>query len=446
MKAAVVIIAVGATVYFCLQALLIVWNADGRCSGCRPDSEGSWSIGILRGPSPFELVPIEESPSRFNSRTSWPVANPVVTCASQPESSNFVADPFLFQHSDRRLYMFYETKSSLRHRGEIGASFSLDEGFTWTSLGGRLGRALAPVLSLHFPVQRSATCVRSTDTQLLVATDWLARGALVSTCDQSADNRNMRGHNWPFNRWIDPARESGAVKNGELEIYYADTPLGPWKAHGRNPVMNGDRRLGARSAGRPLVFNGSLYRFGQDCGETYGRGTVALPTKYRWNAVRQHHADVQQLSSGDWVAAIDADRLPSGAIVAKLASWRWQSLLASPPFSPLSKLQDHDLSGGPYRMLSTQGVSAGGFVAANVGGLWLLGLRTAAFSGELAGPGNLCGRWPGAVTSESLRPSKAVRGRRRSHLDVFDSQAHKDREGAVLRHPYGTCVLAPAPV
>lgn len=29
----------------------------------------------------------------------------------------------------------YETKSTVRHRGEIAASVSADEGFTWTSLG-----------------------------------------------------------------------------------------------------------------------------------------------------------------------------------------------------------------------------------------------------------------------------------------------------------------------
>jgi hypothetical protein len=73
---------------------------------------------------------------------------------------------------------------------------------------------------------------------------------------------------------------------------------------------------------------------------TYGRGTVAYrvdvltatefrqtrinfssisPPAYgpvgRWNAARQHHADIQQLPSGEWIAAIDGDRVPSGAIV-----------------------------------------------------------------------------------------------------------------------------------
>lgn len=77
----------------------------------------------------------------------------------------------------------------------------------------------------------------------------------------------------------------------------------------------------------------------QDCKDTYGKGIVAyrvdklsptefkqtrvdIPgispapygTKYQWNAARQHHVDVQQLPSGTWVAAVDADRVPSGAV------------------------------------------------------------------------------------------------------------------------------------
>lgn len=57
---------------------------------------------------------------------------------------------------------------------------------------------------------------------------------------------------------------------GELEIWHADSPLGPWEQHAANPVKNGARHLGARSGGRPLVYDGKLYRFGQDCGDTYG--------------------------------------------------------------------------------------------------------------------------------------------------------------------------------
>lgn len=68
------------------------------------------------------------------------------------------------------------------------------------------------------------------------------------------------------------------------------------------------------------------YRVDELTPTTFRQSRVNVPgisppqygTKYRWNAARQHHVDVQQLPSGEWVAAIDADRVPSGAI---LANW-----------------------------------------------------------------------------------------------------------------------------
>lgn len=37
-----------------------------------------------------------------------------------------------------------------------------------------------------------------------------------------------------------------------------------------NPVANGPRAAGFRNGGCLVVHDGRLYRFGQDCGETYG--------------------------------------------------------------------------------------------------------------------------------------------------------------------------------
>ena len=64
----------------------------------------------------------------------------------------------------------------------------------------------------------------------------------------------------------------GASKNGQLEIWYGSSPLGPWKPHKNNPIYNVEKSFGARNGGRPFFYNGNLYRIGQDCGETYGKG------------------------------------------------------------------------------------------------------------------------------------------------------------------------------
>jgi hypothetical protein len=93
--------------------------------------------------------------------------------------------------------------------------------------------------------------------------------------------------------------------------------------------------VGARNGGRPFVYDGNLYRVGQDCGETYGRRVrifkvevltmddykeVEVPLGFEepnkgrnaWNGARYHHLDVQHLSSGKWIAVMDGDRVPSG--------------------------------------------------------------------------------------------------------------------------------------
>jgi hypothetical protein len=66
---------------------------------------------------------------------------------------------------------------------------------------------------------------------------------------------------------------AGAVSRGgsrgdELNLYYADSPLGPWKPHRRNPVISDVRH--ARPAGRPFQVGGQWYRPTQDCSRRYG--------------------------------------------------------------------------------------------------------------------------------------------------------------------------------
>ena len=75
------------------------------------------------------------------------------------------------------------------------------------------------------------------------------------------------------------------------------------------------------------MFDGSLYRLGQDCYPTYGNQVHAFrileigPTTYAekmidtplvrassqgWNAKAMHHVDVQQIGKDKWLAAVDA--------------------------------------------------------------------------------------------------------------------------------------------
>ncbi|RRT54282.1 hypothetical protein B296_00049269 [Ensete ventricosum] len=121
----------------------------------------------------------------------------------------------------------------------------------------------------------------------------------------------------------------------------ASSLLGPWKPHKQNSVRNMGKSLGARNAGRPFTYKDELYRPGQDCGGTYGQRIrlfnvkVLAKDEYEeievplgsdepqkgsnaWNGARYHHLDVQQLTSDQWVAVMDGDRVPSGDVSRRL--------------------------------------------------------------------------------------------------------------------------------
>lgn len=317
-------------------------TSDLVSTGCHPDGEGSWSIGIFFGKSPFSLAPIELSNRSNEKSSSWPVANPVLTCASVSSAgypSNFVADPFLFIQ-DNTFYLFFETKTVATMQGDIGVARSLDQGATWEFLG----IALDEAWHLSYPYvfnYRNDTYImpegsKNGDLRLYRATkfpfEWTFEKVLVSKPLVDTSLVHYNGYYWLFTS--DFSRLS-IEKNAELEIWFSNSPLGPWKEHRKNPIYRADKSLGARNGGRLFVYEGSLYRPGQDCSGTYGRRlqvyrvenltkeeykevpvslSIGQTKKGRnsWNGVRHHHLDPQRLPSGSWVAVMDGDRVPSG--------------------------------------------------------------------------------------------------------------------------------------
>lgn len=312
-------------------------------SSCLEDGEGSWSIGVFFGDSPFSLLPIDSKDVWKNESGAWPVANPVISCGTASTlpgyPSNFVADPFLFILDDV-FYLFYETKNSITKQGDIGVSKSIDKGATWK----HLGIALDEDWHLSFPY----------------IFEYNGKVYMLPESSQKAELRLYRAVNFPLQwelekvllnkplidtflikhetrYWIFGSDHSGfgARKNGQLEIWHSDSPFGPWVPHRKNPIHNVGKSLGARNGGRPFIYDGNLYRVGQDCGETYGRKIrtfkvevlteqeykeIEVPSGFKeskkgrnaWNGARYHHLDAQQLSSGVWIGVMDGDRVPSG--------------------------------------------------------------------------------------------------------------------------------------
>ncbi|KAL2249344.1 glycosyltransferase family protein 64 protein C5 [Sesamum indicum] len=313
--------------------------------GCQEDNEGSWALGVFYGDSPFSLKPIEAMNVWKDKSAAWPVANPVITCASVSDAgfpSNFVADPFLYAQGEI-LYLFYETKNSITMQGDIGVARSIDKGATWKQLGIALDEdwhlSYPYVFEYNGNIYMMPEGSANGDLRLYRAIDfplkWTLHKVIMKKPLVDSFMIPREGKFWLFGS---DHTGIGTKKNGQLEIWHSSSPLGPWKPHKKNPIYNTDKSMGARNGGRPFVYKGNLYRIGQDCGQTYGHRIrvfrvevlnteefkeveVPFPSKEpakgrnAWNGARNHHLDVQQLSSGQWIAVLDGDRVPSGDAV-----------------------------------------------------------------------------------------------------------------------------------
>eukprot|EP00249_Psilotum_nudum_P019997 c27513_g1_i2 orf=543-2864(+) len=316
--------------------------ADSTGLACQEDNEGSWAIGVFYGDTPFSLRPIELENIWSDRGSAWPIANPVLTCASVSDAShpsNFVADPFLYIQGSK-LYVFYETKNAITKQGDIGVAESLDGGASWQHLGIALDEewhlSHPYVFKYNGQIYMMPEGSEKGDIRLYRALEfplkWTLERVLINKPLVDATLVEYKGLFWLF---ASDFERFGAKKNGELEIWYAHTPFGPWRQHKSNPVHNGDKSSGARNGGRPFIHEGYLYRIGQDCGETYGqrirlfRIQVLTKEKFRevelpfriegskkgrnvWNGLRYHHLDVQKLPTGQWIAVMDGDKVPSG--------------------------------------------------------------------------------------------------------------------------------------
>ncbi|KAL3621417.1 hypothetical protein CASFOL_036329 [Castilleja foliolosa] len=306
--------------------------------GCREDNEGSWALGVYYGESPFSLKPIETKNVWKDKSAAWPVANPVITCASLSDAgypSNLVANPFLYVQGDV-LYLFYEAKNSVTMQGDIGVSQSIDKGATWQHLGIALSedwRLSNPfVFNYNGNIYMMPEGIAKGDVRLYRAIHFPLRWTLDRVIlKKPLVDSIIISHNDKF--WLIGSDNSKMFikRDGHLEIWHStSSPLGPWKPHRKNPIYKS--MVGARNGGRPFEYNGTLYRIGHGARvfkveilTTNDYKEVEVPSdlegspflssnkgRNTWNGARINRLDVQQLDSGEWIAVADGDRVPFG--------------------------------------------------------------------------------------------------------------------------------------
>lgn len=278
----------------------------------------NWSIGIYTGSSPLSLAPASG------------VTQPVLTGASATDlRGRFVADPFMLRDGERWT-MLFELLEAETELGRIGWASS-DDGLRWRYEGVALRERFH--LSYPFclrwqgqhymiPETLGAACVRLYQADPF-PTRWRHVADLVD--GPAADPTLLRhGDRW----WLLTCPRP--YQHDVLRLHMAHDLRGPWIEHPQSPIVDGSPER-ARPAGRPLLVDGRLIRFAQDCRISYGAGVQAIeitrldPERYAermigavlghgsldpaqaWTRAGMHHIDAHPLGPGRWLACVDGN-------------------------------------------------------------------------------------------------------------------------------------------
>jgi len=194
-----------------------------------------------------------------------------------PPKGRFWADPMVVKKNGSN-YVFFEEFDYLTDRGHI-AVLRIDA-------AGTIGDAQVALradhhLSYPFLFEWQGTQYMIPETacanavKLYRAVDFPGKWEFVKNLLEgvAAVDATLHQHE---GRWYLFANvgESGGSSWDELFLFVAESPLGPWRAHPKNPIVSDVR--GARPAG-PLFSSGpKLYRPAQNCGPCYGHSIAVF--------------------------------------------------------------------------------------------------------------------------------------------------------------------------
>lgn len=274
---------------------------------------GPWSIGIYKGPNPFQLRETQE------------VTNPVLTARDVSDvDAQFIADPFILKKQEK-YFMFFELLNRSSNKGEIGYALSVD-GINW-----RYGKKV-----LDEPFHLSYPHVFEWENNYyLIPESYQDLSVRLYKAIEFPEKWEYQGNLLNGYRFVDPTlfRFDGKwwlfVSDSNdwdvLNLYYSDSLDGVWKSHPANPIVKFNKRY-ARPGGRVFVNNGRPYRLAQDCEQYYGHRVFVFEitklteklyseklvsekpilgdSKNRWNGKGMHHLDMIKLDDA-WLAVVD---------------------------------------------------------------------------------------------------------------------------------------------
>jgi len=268
-----------------------------------------WYIGIYQGSSPLELS------SKIN--------NPVLTKDDVTDvDAIFVADPFMI-FVNETWYMFFEVKNGYDYQTDLAYATSKD-GLEWEYqeiiLNEQFSQSYPLVFEWKGEYYMMPESSPTNSIRIYRAWDfpkqWILEDVLITGKAYTDPTIFRYNDKW----WI----FASTPKNEDLYLYYADYLSGTWTEHPMSPIIKGDKYI-ARPGGSVIEYNGSLYRYTQDCEPYYGNQVRAFKIteltteKYKeeefgvvlskggsgWRSRGMHTIDAHKLSDNEWIATVD---------------------------------------------------------------------------------------------------------------------------------------------
>lgn len=223
----------------------------------------------------------------------------------RPPRDRFYADPFLIERNGRD-YLFFEDYSFSSNKGVISCC-ELDAQGNYTTPRVVLERKYHLSYPFLFAWQGQYYMIPETrdngTIEMYRAEDfphtWVLETVLMSNV-AATDSTLLYYHDkwWLFTAGM----LEHASPNYPLWLFFSDSPMGPWTAHPKNPIVSDPTC--SRPAGSLFFDNGELIRPGQDCSRGYGyaahlhRVTVLSETDFQETVVASLRPDQILGSSG----------------------------------------------------------------------------------------------------------------------------------------------------
>lgn len=196
------------------------------------------------------------------------------TRALYPPRDRFWADPFVVTRNDRR-FVFVEELPFATGKGHI-AVIELNTGGDVVSVRKVLDRPYHLSYPFLFDWSENTWMIPETGQNDTVEIyrcarfpdQWVFEKDLLEGARIADTTLLERDGKW----WMFGSMGARNAVHANLHLHVADSPLGPWRPHSRNPVKTGSR--GSRMAGGLFMHGGTLIRPSQDCSNLYGEAVI----------------------------------------------------------------------------------------------------------------------------------------------------------------------------